>query len=137
MIQSYSDFQITRGFHIKEFHCKNGVRVPPEYLANCVYLATQLQKIKDMLGNPTIIINSGYRTIGYNNQIGGSPNSRHTQCRAADIRTQKYTPKELFDKIKHLIDSDILPKGELIRYPTFVHYAPDFVQKFAYPDYHF
>lgn len=127
----YKDFQITKNFHTSEFHCKNGVPVPHSLIANVVYLAYQLQRLRNLLGNPTIIINSAYRTKQYNDQIGGAPKSNHVNAQAADIRTQKYTPKELKQKIKQFVKDDLLPDGEIIEYGTFVHYAPSYNIKFS------
>lgn len=129
MILSYNDFQITQNFNIKEFHCKSGERVPHHYVCNAVYLATQLQKLRFRLGNCTITINSAYRSVKHNQNIGGVPKSNHLYCLAADITTQKYTPQELYTKIKELVKGGQIPNGEIILYGTFVHYAPQFELK--------
>lgn len=131
MTLSYSDFQITTNFNTKEFHCKSGIKVPHQYIANVVYVATQLQRIRWKLGNCTIYINSAYRTKQHNDSIGGVPKSNHLTASAVDIRTQKYTANELHSKLKTLINDGVIPKGELIRYATFVHYAPEYNLKFT------
>ena len=43
-----------------------------------------LQPLRDTLGAP-VYINSGYRSKRLNARVGGVPNSRHLQGRAADI----------------------------------------------------
>ena len=43
-----------------------------------------LQPLRDILGAP-VYINSGYRSKRLNARVGGVPNSRHLQGRAADI----------------------------------------------------
>ncbi len=43
-----------------------------------------LQPLRDTLGAP-VYINSGYRSERLNARVGGVPNSRHLQGRAADI----------------------------------------------------
>lgn len=46
-----------------------------------------LDKARDIAGIP-FVINSGYRTQDYNEQVGGVPRSSHTTGRAADIRAE-------------------------------------------------
>ena len=43
-----------------------------------------LQPLRDTIGAP-VYINSGYRSKRLNARVGGVPNSRHLQGRAADI----------------------------------------------------
>ena len=43
-----------------------------------------LQPLRDTIGSP-VYINSGYRSKRLNARVGGVPNSRHLQGRAADI----------------------------------------------------
>ena len=43
-----------------------------------------LQPLRDAIGRP-VYINSGYRSKRLNARVGGVPNSRHLQGRAADI----------------------------------------------------
>lgn len=126
----YEDFQITKHFHLSEFHCKNGVRVPHKYVGNVVYIALQLERLRKYLFNVTIHINSAYRTDQYNQQVGGSPTSNHLTANAVDIRQQKYTNKEFYEKIKDAINNSVIPAGELIYYNTFVHYAPKYNESF-------
>ena len=94
--------QLTTNFHIREFKCKDGTKVPIELEANVRLLATQLQALRDYIGIP-IHINSAYRTEAYNASIGGSPKSQHKVAKAADLVTAKYTPKQLAAIIKKLI----------------------------------
>ena len=127
---NYSDFRITEHFSTSEFHCKDGSRVPTEYLANIVYIANVLERLRSLVGNPTITINSAYRSYKHNRLHGGAINSNHLRAQAVDITTQKYTSEELYNKMLHLIQNDMLPSGELVRYSTFVHYAPNFQLKY-------
>lgn len=131
LINNYEDFQVTLNFNTKEFHCKDGSRVPAEYLPNVVYLALNLQKFRNLLGNVTIYINSAYRSKTYNSKIGGVPKSNHLTARAVDIQTQKYLPDELYKKLREFIELDYLPDGEIIKYGTFIHYAPRYELKHA------
>jgi uncharacterized protein YcbK (DUF882 family) len=113
--------QLTPNFHIREFKCKDGSKVPIELEANVRLLATQLQGLRDFIGIP-IHLNSAYRTEVYNASIGGSPKSQHKQGKAADLVTAKYTPKQLANIIKKLIKEGKMMQGGVGLYPSFVHY---------------
>lgn len=113
--------QLTKNFHIREFKCKDGTKVPEPLWANLVLLAEQLQVIRDYIGIP-IHLNSAYRTEPYNASIGGSPKSQHKLAKAADLVTSKYTPKQLAAIIKKLIKDGKVMQGGVGVYPSFVHY---------------
>jgi uncharacterized protein YcbK (DUF882 family) len=113
--------QLTSNFHIREFKCKDGSKVPEALEANVRLLATQLQVLRDYIGVP-ITINSAYRTEAYNASIGGSPRSQHKQGKAADLVTSKYTPKQLAAIIRKLIKQGKMMQGGVGVYPSFVHY---------------
>lgn len=56
-----------------------------EVIINLVYLcAVVLEPLRKMLGHP-VRINSGYRSVRLNKEVGGVPNSYHLTGRAADI----------------------------------------------------
>ena len=52
-----------------------------------------LQPLRDTIGSP-VYINSGYRSKRLNARVGGVPNSRHLQGRAADIHCDNDYRKE-------------------------------------------
>lgn len=112
---------LTKNFSLKEFTCKNGVWVPPEYMDNVEELAENLQVLAYFVGVP-IYINSGYRTEDYNKKIGGSKNSQHLYAKAADIQTKKIRPKCLHIIIVGLIHLGKMKQGGLGLYDDFVHY---------------
>jgi len=113
--------QLTTNFHIREFKCKDGAKVPDELFDNVKLLAKQLQILRDFIGIP-IHLNSAYRTEAYNDRIGGSPKSQHKLAKAADMVTSKYTPKQLASIIKKLIKEGKMMQGGVGVYPSFVHY---------------
>lgn len=113
--------QLTNNFHIREFKCKDGTKVPDELFDNVKLLAEQLQALRDFIGIP-IHLNSAYRTEAYNNRIGGSPKSQHKLAKAADLVTSKYTPKQLASIIKKLIKEGKMMQGGVGVYPSFIHY---------------
>ncbi len=76
------DGQITPHFNIYEFKCAaNG-----EVLLNDKVIdhIQRLEKIR-VWYNRVMVVNSGFRTITYNEAIGGAPNSKHLIGIAADI----------------------------------------------------
>lgn len=113
--------KLTTNFDLLEFACKDGTQVPEEYLPNVQLLATNLQVLRDYLGEP-IHINSSYRHPEYNKRIGGKPKSQHLTASAADITAKSKTPKQLAAIIEKLIAHGKMKQGGLGIYPGFVHY---------------
>ena len=63
----------------------------------CVFV---LQPLRDAIGRP-VYINSGYRSKRLNARVGGVPNSRHLQGRAADIHCDNLDyAKVIFDILR-------------------------------------
>lgn len=63
--------------------------------SNLKRLATEiLDPLVEFTGAP-IIVNSAYRSTQVNAAVGGVVNSRHLQGKAADIRSDKFTPSQL------------------------------------------
>ena len=59
-----------------------------------------LQPLRDTIGAP-VYINSGYRSKRLNARVGGVPNSRHLQGRAADIHCDNLDyAKVIFDILR-------------------------------------
>jgi uncharacterized protein YcbK (DUF882 family) len=115
--------KLTANFSLSEFRCNDpkGTNVPKEYIANCQELATNLQVLRDYLGEP-LQLNCGYRTPVHNKKVGGEPNSLHLKAMAADIVSKSKSPKELADIIEKLIAEKKMKQGGLGRYPGFTHY---------------
>ena len=121
MKKKIKNMQITKNFNIKEFDCKCGCDMPDEVKHNIVKLATQLQTLRDFIGEP-ITINSSYRCEEHNKRVGGVSNSQHLLGKAADIKIKGLEPKYIANVIEVLIaDGDML-QGGLGVYNTFVHY---------------
>lgn len=113
--------QLTENFHIREFKCKDGTQVPNHLFSNVLELAKNLQFIRNEIGC-RLSINSAYRHAAYNRKIGGSPNSQHLTAKAADLVSQKHTPRQLRAIIERLIKEKKISEGGLGLYPSFVHY---------------
>ena len=79
---AHGNMNISENFKVKEFACKNG----SDPIKIDELLVVYLQKARDYFKVP-IILNSAYRTSGYNKQIGGAKNSYHVKGQAADLHT--------------------------------------------------
>jgi uncharacterized protein YcbK (DUF882 family) len=72
--------------------------------ANLGRLATMLERVKEVLGNKPIMINSAFRSKQVNDAVGSKDTSQHRIGCAADIRVPGMTPDEV---VKAIIASDI------------------------------
>lgn len=112
--------QLTKNFTLEEFMCKDGTPVPASLLLNVMKLATNLQILRDHLGE-SIHVNSGYRTEAYNKKVGGKPASQHLLANAGDITCKSKTPKQLSVIIEKLIGEGKLKFGGMGVYKGFIH----------------
>lgn len=105
------DSLVAEHFKLKEFRCNNGARnikLDPQLVELC-------QKIRDELGKP-LHVNSGFRTEGYNREIGGAQKSQHVRGTAADLTPRGgVTVRQLY-----LVAKKFNPGG-LGGYDNFVH----------------
>lgn len=113
--------RITENFRLSEFDCKDGSELPTALLPNVLDLADNLQVLRDYLGVP-ISINSAYRSLDYNREIGGATNSQHLLAKAADIVVKYKSPEQVANIIKFLISEGKMTQGGLKAYDTFTHY---------------
>ena len=113
--------RITENFSLSEFDCKDGSELPTALLPNVLDLADNLQVLRDYLGVP-ISINSAYRSLEYNRNIGGATNSQHLLAKAADIVVESKSPEQVANIIKYLISEGKMMQGGLKAYDTFTHY---------------
>lgn len=113
--------RLTENFILEEFNCKDGTKVPKEYINNVLRLAQELQKLRTYIKEPIIII-SGYRTKEYNIRVGGKIQSKHLDATAADIMVRRITARTLGNIIERLIKYKVMKEGGLGIYDTHVHY---------------
>lgn len=119
--------QLSPNFHISEFDCHNGEKVP-------AYMEDDLREWCRIFGEPlraqygAAIVTSGYRPQAYNASIGGEPNSFHRyELRksqpAGDIRFVKGNPDAWGGTAKALRNSRNGGNGGVGIYPGsgFVH----------------
>ncbi len=89
---------MTKNFKRQEFECKGTcdkckkqTSMPLEVYENVIKLAGQLQILRDYVGRP-VRINSAYRCVQHNDNVGGSKTSQHKLGKAADITIQSLKP---------------------------------------------
>lgn len=121
--------QLTKNFWLHEFHCKDGTKVPKEFIPNVHRLADNLQVYRDWLNEnrgdrPEYIISviSGWRSYWYNIRVGGALKSYHKKGLASDIVVPGRTPDQVAEDISMLIRLGKMEQGGLGRYNTFTHY---------------
>ena len=114
--------QLTKNFNRQEFDCKDGTKVPDEFLQNVQEVANNLQILRDYLKVPVRVTGSGYRTKSHNKKVGGAKFSQHLTASGADINADGYTPKELAKEIEKLITKGKMKEGGIGIYTNFVHY---------------
>lgn len=69
-------------------------------VANLIRLARFLERVRVVLGNRPIMINSAFRSKKVNDAVGSSDKSQHRLGCAADIRVVGMTPDEVVKAIK-------------------------------------
>ena len=112
--------QLTKNFNMLEFDCKDGTKVPYEFVPNVTRLSDQLQIIRDHVGPLHIL--SGYRTESHNASIGGASHSQHLLGKAADMASRTHSPSKLKDVIEQLIIQGKIKDGGIGLYSSFLHY---------------
>jgi len=111
---------LSEHFSLDELN-KHKFDMPDEVLDNLKMLAVQLEIIRAHFNAP-VIINSGYRNLEYNRNIGSKDTSQHVKGTAADIVIKDVSPDEVADALEFLINTGMLKEGGVGRYNTFTHY---------------
>jgi putative chitinase len=83
--------------------------------------AFYMEKVRELLGNVTITINSGYRSPDVNRAVGGTSNSSHTHGYAVDFTAYGHTPLT----ISNILSKSNLKFDQLIYEKTWVHISFD------------
>jgi hypothetical protein len=83
--------------------------------------AFYMEKVREILGNVAITINSGYRSPDVNRQVGGTSNSSHTYGYAVDFTAYGHTPLT----ISNILSKSNLKFDQLIYEKTWVHISFD------------
>ena len=83
--------------------------------------AFYMEKVRELLGNVAITINSGYRSPDVNRAVGGTNNSSHTYGYAVDFTAYGHTPLT----IANILSKSNLKFDQLIYEKTWVHISFD------------
>jgi putative chitinase len=83
--------------------------------------AFYMEKVRELLGNVAITINSGYRSPDVNRAVGGTSNSSHTHGYAVDFTAYGHTPLT----ISNILSKSNLKFDQLIYEKTWVHISFD------------
>ena len=90
----------------------------PDALETLKYTASQLDKVRELLGNP-VNISSGYRCLQVNRRLGSKDSSQHLKGEAVDFKCELFgSPKKVFDKIR---ESDIQFDQLILEFNSWVH----------------
>jgi hypothetical protein len=85
-------------------------------------LAATLEQVRSLLGNNSIRISSGYRSLALNRAIGSGDTSAHVLGYAVDFTCPKFgTPKEVANKIAE----SPIKFDQLIYEGTWIHLSVD------------
>lgn len=103
-------------FQLKEFRCPCCGQVKIS-----VALVVSLETLRRTWGGP-ILVNSGFRCLKHNKEVGGAAGSRHLIGCAADIRPLDPALIGVFRNLCEAMFSN-LEGWELKPYSTFVHVA--------------
>lgn len=118
MIKSYilnteANKKVGQHFKVKEFACKDGSQIV--FIDD--YLVSILDILRNKIGKP-VIINSGYRTPGWNAKCEGAKYSYHMRGMAADIRVKEMSAKQLANELNAIIPDEC----GIIVYSNWVHF---------------
>ena len=83
--------------------------------------AFYMEKVRELLGNVAITVNSGYRSPDVNRMVGGTSNSSHTYGYAVDFTAYGHTPLT----ISNILSKSNLKFDQLIYEKTWVHISFD------------
>jgi uncharacterized protein YcbK (DUF882 family) len=135
---------ISAHFSLDEFSCRDGSPYPVNnvddedpkkrtwFETRLAPLVNTLEVLREAAGNLPLHINSGYRTIAYDQKLydadAGRGNvakpqgSQHPKGRAVDVTHATLAPKELHQLVLKLQADGKLPYlGGLGLYPSFIH----------------
>ena len=103
-------------FRAAEFACNHCGKLHPSGDMPPKELLDILENIRSHFGQP-ITINSGYRCLTHNTNVGGAGNSRHMHGDAADIMITDIAPSLVYKYADQLVGS----RGGVGKYPNFTH----------------
>jgi zinc D-Ala-D-Ala carboxypeptidase len=107
---------MTKHFTIEEARCNHCGALPP--MVTIEKTAEWLERIRVVLGNQPMHINSWYRCPVWNARVGGVSDSEHLKGYAVDFTVKGLTPRQVQAKLRPLVGTLI---GGLGCYKGFTH----------------
>lgn len=101
LVDTEKNTKVGEYFKVKEFACKDGS--PVVFIDS--YLVGILDILRARIAKP-VIITSGYRTPTRNKEVGGAKYSYHMRGRAADIRVDGMTAKEIANELNKIVPNE-------------------------------
>ena len=90
----------------------------PDVLEKLKYTASQLDKVRELLGKP-VNISSGYRCLQVNRRLGSKDSSQHLKGEAVDFKCELFgNPRAVFEAIRK---SNIQFDQLILEFNSWVH----------------
>ena len=116
---------ITENFKWKEalflYHWNIHVFPTPEEIGNILKTAEKLEKVRRLLGNRPIKVNSWLRPVRYNAHIGGANKSAHIEGLAVDFKIEGVHSNVLRGQLKNHLDELGIRMEKLGPFDNWVH----------------
>lgn len=114
--------KVSANFSLEDFDCHDGTEVPVHLRSNVSDLCVGiLQPIRNKWG--PVVVTSGFRTVDYNEKVGGKPHSTHLTAMAADIQPLRFEDMgEFTETIEGMYRAGQLPAlGGFGKYKRWCH----------------
>jgi len=118
--------RLSKHFVVEEFDCRDGTKVKPREYNGLQYLCRQfLEPMRKKFGPCSV--HSGYRTVSWNNHVGGEANSYHIYTvhdgndQAADVSFARGGPNQWAAYANAIRQKKRGGRGGLGVYSSFVH----------------
>jgi hypothetical protein len=121
--------QLSEHFSLEELtHTDTGLDNTPDaaMVERLTTLAEFLEKVRALLGNNPITVDSAFRSPAVNAAVGGVPNSAHALGYAADILCPGFgSPYDVCIALSKAMDEGKLDFDQLIQEGTWTHISRD------------
>lgn len=112
--------RISAHFLLAEVLRNSGVSaLPDDVWPDAIAHARVLEEARRILGDREIIPSSWYRPPAKNEDVGGSPTSKHPRARATDFTVKGLSPRDVMIRLAPYASQ--IGIDQLIEYPTHVH----------------
>lgn len=98
----------------------DNTQVPPEVLVAMQRTAIRMEKVRIVLGNKPLHIDSWYRCLGLNTALGSKPTSQHVKGEAVDFIAPEFGDCLAIAKCL-IAASDLIRFDQLILEHTWIH----------------